>query len=598
MIRLQARLVSKLTDRRSVLPLLAAAFLVGGAGCGGEKAADDPVLARVGDREIRASYYQERLASLKQDELPKNESGEPVDTATIEGKEKFLEALINKELMQLKAEDLGYAKDETIERARRSFEQKYALAALQNAIDEEAGTTVGHDEFEHFYERLGEKRKFDYLITNFRDEAAAARERIVAGEKWDDVAAEFHAGSPPRNGTWQLSVSWGQYGDLFQEGAFSLEKNEVSQPIETDVGYWLLRPIEITKNDSPDVDEVRAEVILNIRRRKIAAARTQLLKEVREKYNFNINEDAMWICYQGLPEHEPYFAPGTREPVPTDQLEPLNIDPSDLGLTLYSYDSVDGPVVVTIRDYKELFDRMNVFERPKREQMFRGFIHRTVSEAQKGLLIREALARGYADDPEVKKEVQEKLYEMMVTKLHNDVVKVDRTTWEEAEAFWADHASEYAVPEGRHGRVVACNDLATAETAYNELVEGRPFAEVLDEYGTVEKNKERGGVLEPPIRDRNETEFAGALFDADIGDIVGPLSWGEKYVVAIVDSIAPAHQPELAEKNDDVAKRVEAQKRDELLRGLLAEWREEYGVTIVEENLAALPSWEELQSST
>ena len=78
------------------------------AGCGG--GSGDAVLATVGDHEILASYYEDRLSKLDASELPQDENGLPLDTSTLEGKKAFLEVMRPSEETTIL--DVGFSENE------------------------------------------------------------------------------------------------------------------------------------------------------------------------------------------------------------------------------------------------------------------------------------------------------------------------------------------------------------------------------------------------------------------------------------------------------------------------------------------------------
>ena len=107
----------RVTGRRTVsglvLVFLASVFLLAGCGGkdGGDKSGGSTVLATVGDTDITAEMYETGLAKMEKGDLPVDDLGQPVDTATQAGKQEFLEVLINKELLRQKALQLGYDQD-------------------------------------------------------------------------------------------------------------------------------------------------------------------------------------------------------------------------------------------------------------------------------------------------------------------------------------------------------------------------------------------------------------------------------------------------------------------------------------------------------
>ena len=103
----------------SVLAVLVLSMFL--SGCGGGKEKEDTVLATVGQNDVMASYYEDRLVKLKENELPRASDGSPADMSLPEGKKKFLETLINKEVMVQQAERLGLQNDPGIVGARKAM---------------------------------------------------------------------------------------------------------------------------------------------------------------------------------------------------------------------------------------------------------------------------------------------------------------------------------------------------------------------------------------------------------------------------------------------------------------------------------------------
>ncbi|MFO7655321.1 MAG: peptidyl-prolyl cis-trans isomerase [Candidatus Krumholzibacteriia bacterium] len=572
--------------------LLAGTLLL--SGCGQDAADDDLVLAVVGGNEITAGYYKDRLAKMEEHELPRDESGQPLDMASHEGKQAFLEVLINKELMQLKAVDLGYDQEPHVQSALAQLRESRAADLLQQDLAKDIPREASPQEVEAFASRLGEGRRFEYLVTNFREEAEAARQRALEGADWIDLVREFHGGPAPQDSVLELTAVWGQYEPSFEGPLFAVAEGEVTEPVKTGTGFWLMRPVEIRQTDQQlDDARVKQQIHDSIYRRKVGTIRRQFQEEERAERNFTLDEDVLWIVYQGLPAGEQIFKPGTREPYSREELEPLQVDSAELERVLYTYDGPDGPVTVTLGDYKERFDGMNVFERPKRSDMLGGLRNRLLAEVDQQILRQEARERGYHDDPRVVEYLQNRLNEVIVTRLHGDLVKLDDPVSDaDLKTFWRDHMSEYHEPAGRAGRAIVCEDRAAAEQARQQLQEGREFGEVLAEFGDP-RNQSADGVFEP-VRSPDVSPLHRAVFDTPVGGLTPVVPIEGNFVVVLVDSMVAPIEPTLEEKRQEIVARIESTRRDEILRELLAQWRREFGVEIRDDALAALPSWEEL----
>ena len=192
------------------------------SGCGG--GADNTVLAEVGDRKITAAYYEERLGKLTQADLPRDESNLPLNTATLEGKRAFLDVIINKELMFLKAKELGLDKDLGVSGAQKAMMDYNAAVFLHNDVHDVPASMITDEELAEYYENLKEARQCSFIICNFREDAVKARQAIIDGGLWEDVAEEYHDGDRSPKGDYRVKITWGRWDDSFEQ-AISLQND-------------------------------------------------------------------------------------------------------------------------------------------------------------------------------------------------------------------------------------------------------------------------------------------------------------------------------------------------------------------------------------
>lgn len=116
----------------------------------------------------------------------------------------------------------------------------------------------------------------DSLRAAARDKALKARERIVAGKSFDDVArgTSEDRGTAMRGGNlgW---ISRGQTVKAFEEQAFALADGEMSQPVQTEFGYHIIKVLG--RKQLEPYDSLHSDIMQFIERRQlrnqIAAAR-------------------------------------------------------------------------------------------------------------------------------------------------------------------------------------------------------------------------------------------------------------------------------------------------------------------------------------
>lgn len=576
------------------LALLAAAVLTG---CGGGGVDAETVLATVGDRTITVRDYERMLAKMQPGELPRDEAGVPLDMASEAGKRAFLEIMINKELMAAKATDLGFDADENMVRANDSLTTHFAGKLMFEELNKIPSQNVSEAEIDAYYEQQKTMRHVRFLICNFKDDAAEARRRIQDGGLWDDVADEFNDGSKGPNGNYTLDLQWGRMEDSFEEAVFNLEVGEISEPIDTVYGWWIIRLESVSENRVPALTEAQRERIRQtLQARKSNVMNAEFVAESRRRHEVSMDETALWIIYNGMPETEEYLDPDTGKPVPQGDLQPLDVPTEELDRVFYSvkFDLDAEPEVWTIGDYKAQYDQWNVFQRPKRAELLGGVRKKIMNEMiDRQLMISEARERGYFERPEVTGEVGMNVEKAMVQKLHEEVVRIDeQITPEQLDAFWAEHASEYYKQEIRYGKVVYTLERAAADAAVVTAA-GGDWNAVLEAHSKNPQNKEAGGEVTMPA------EGTGALHDAlfalsEAGQISAPFPVEGGWGVARLDSIEAGRAMTLDEVREQVGLRMRNIRKDEALNALLDQWRGEYAVDVHADVLPQLKSWDEL----
>ncbi len=584
---------------RLALVALVSATLLSLAGCGGggdEKAEEKIILATIGEKEITGHYYEERLTLLKSEELPRDTYGRPLDMSAMPGKEKFLETLINKEVMALTAVALGYANDPQIVGARNSLTDYEGGLAMWADEIRDPSNTISEEQLQTFYKKMGSSRQCRYVICNFLDDANAAREMAVSGADWADVVAKYHDGDEDPTGKYEINVPFGRFGAAYETGVFSPAVGEFTQPIHSVYGYWVLVIDGEKPGKRPPLEEAKAKILDTTRGREISRLREAIKARIHEKYKFVIDEEALYKCYNGLPAREDIFYPGTQDPVSKDDLLPLDLTPADMELVFYSYVKIDGTErLYTLGDYKSHFDKMSVFQRPKRAQMLGGLRNKLTEELEKTLFKLEAEDLGYFENEEVLFKVNAKVEELLVNKLYTDMVTFKkRIEPAELDVFWQEHKEDYFVPETRDGRLVICVDRQSADEAAVAASEGVSWRDLLVKYGTNADNKSRSGKIEK-VRREMTGPTGEALFGLAIGESSTAFDLGNgSFGVVMLEGINEPFQTELKGITEEVGQRMKQLREEENFQTLLAQWKGDLVITEYPENLEGLKSWREL----
>lgn len=589
----------RITACRPALALLVvlAAVVAAGTGCGGKgkELSPDTVLAKVGDKEITAAYYEKKLGRLNPVDLPRDDAGNVMDTAEMPGKLKFLDTIINKDVMVAIATRMGFADDAQISYARETLVSYEAVGAARERFVNKPAAEFGEAEVQAFYEKLGTVRRCRYFIANTREEAVAGREMALAGADWEDVWNRYHAGSKEGKDAYVINLHYGRFIRSFEDPIFATKVGDITEPVPSTYGWWVVMIDNEEQAERPPLEEARRTIEAAITSRNQMRLVEEFKAKVREKYKMYLNEDALLKAYAGLPEDESMFYPGTKDPVKREDLKPLALDPADFDMDFYGY-TVDGePRKYTLGDYKAAYDRMNVFERPKRADMVGGTRSKIGDEIDRALLNFDAKDRGLDKDPEVLAKVDEKVEEMLVSKLFSEGVHADENISPAAlDSAWAVIKGDYNAPESRSGKRILLSDQVLADRAHAALKAGDPWRRVLNTFGTDEADKALGGSLGPIRADAVGPE-RDALFSLEVGQYSAPIRRDDgTFELVLLEQVLPPRAMELAEVADEVVKRIRNKREEMAFRKALDEWKKQVKIEIHEDRVAKTRSWKEL----
>ena len=145
----------------------------------------------------------------------------------------------------------------------------YVWIAPDALVDE---IEVTQDELERTYQAridsyfTAEQRDAEQVIYASESEAIAARERLVAGESFESVAAD--TGAINEGATDLGTVEWLDLPEDLGDAIFDLSEGAVSDPLETAFGFHIVRVSRIAPEGTQPLDDVRAEIEEEIKRNR------------------------------------------------------------------------------------------------------------------------------------------------------------------------------------------------------------------------------------------------------------------------------------------------------------------------------------------
>jgi peptidyl-prolyl cis-trans isomerase C len=250
------------------------------------------VVAKVGSEEITTEELYESLESLppKQRLLYQSSPQRLKD---------YLDAYINQMLLHKEAERRGLDRREDI----RENLEKYKKQLLIRAIGQEiTNQEFNEEEIKRYYgensksfEQIRARQIFIKATPNggiTEDDARAKAELITkrarAGEKFENLVEEFSDDPRSKRKGGDLGyISRGRLPLEIENEIFNLKEGEISNPIETPNGFYIIKVTQGTK--IPPLEQVKGRIQLDLRKRIFS----EYAKSLREKIGVEIFEDKL-----------------------------------------------------------------------------------------------------------------------------------------------------------------------------------------------------------------------------------------------------------------------------------------------------------------
>jgi parvulin-like peptidyl-prolyl isomerase len=217
-----------------------------------------PLAANVNGEGITFEVFEAEISRFEQEQTRIG-----IDLATIpDYREQVLWALIDLKLLAQGAEEAGFEGDQeeidtriadihTSLGSQAAFEawlveNLYSLDSFRSALEEEILAAQMVASITGAVSRNSEQVHARHILVATQDEADSLRTRILAGEDFGEIAREFSidASTRPAGG----DIGWFPEGYLLWPevdlAAFGLAPGELSQVIQTELGYHLVELLE------------------------------------------------------------------------------------------------------------------------------------------------------------------------------------------------------------------------------------------------------------------------------------------------------------------------------------------------------------------
>jgi peptidyl-prolyl cis-trans isomerase C len=225
---------------------------------------------------IGAKEFREKYESLPPDAAP--------FLAYPDGKKRYLDSLILREIIYHEAEKEGVTKDPIVKNRIEDAKKRVVIEEyLKRKL--EGGLTPTKEDQEKYY--LANKAAFDgaktirveHILVKTKDEAEKIKKLIEEGESFENLARENSICPTAPSGGDLGYFGRGEMVPEFDEAAFALKKpGDISPIIETRFGFHIIKLIDKDHLMEKFVAEKRDELI------------DDYLEEMKGKTQYKINE--------------------------------------------------------------------------------------------------------------------------------------------------------------------------------------------------------------------------------------------------------------------------------------------------------------------
>lgn len=262
---------------RLIVSGIATILILWNVSCTKQQGQTTSVIAQVGD----AQFTQKDL----QNYLPIN----PALNYSNQQIQNFIHRWTESELIFQEAKRQGFDQLPQVQKRIQELSRDYVVATfLERMMEREI--QLAEPEIAEYYTQVSEEyvRPVDsyhlrlLLVENYR-EAIALRSSIISGEDFGQVAL-LNSLDPSKEKKGDMGwITLEQLPAQLGSQVRGLAPQSLSQPIRTDLGYYVLQVVDMRKKgEIQSLDEIRDTLIARLRARKSAEKYRQVINELRQ----------------------------------------------------------------------------------------------------------------------------------------------------------------------------------------------------------------------------------------------------------------------------------------------------------------------------
>ncbi len=525
------------------------------SGCGRMRS---DIVAQVGD-------WKMTVTEFKDEAMKKLRTPQKAAEASTEDLAKILDDVVIRQLKIVDAYNKGFDTAPDIQKAYQEELDKGAVMQLYiNEIRDKLITDAmvreyyDHDEelnAAHILIKTGEgineeeaKKKIDKV---YREVTAPDADFKAISDKYNEDE------SVKKDGGDLGWFGWGRMVDPFQEVVFSMKPGEISQPVKTEFGWHVIKLLGRRKIENrPSFEEDKENLRNQLARQhgeEVEKAAEEFINKEKEFYGVEYFEDNIASLTPILESNK-----GNQ-----DLFALLNEEQQKLPLAHIR----DGNITVTASDFSDKLKRVG---RSGMEIKWGDIGKKLIDEVvvMGNILPKAAKRLGYYNNKEVvDKAVAARDRKVLYAAQTEIINKKAEPTEEQIKQYYDSHPDEFMTEPQYTIHEVLVSDKKLAEQLVERARKGEDMQKLAVKYSERENAKRTKGVL-GPFKKTQHGVIGKEAARAEIGDVVGPITHGDKWSVF---KLVAREEPQL-ENYNKVKRKAETSMRRELSKKLEDEW--------------------------
>lgn len=548
----------------------------------------DPIVARVGNRVIRLSEFEQ--------DFSRNRTPNYIKTTTFKERKDHLMTMVERTLKIADAYSRRYDKlPEVVQPVEREMEQRLLSSYVEKKV---VDRLVTEKEMLDYWRKSSVQLRVRHILlvvprdaderkeTEVRKRAWELRDRIAKGESFFDVARNYsqdHTSSAKGGDLGFIRWGEGGYDDAFFEAAFALKQGELSEPIRTSRGYHLLRVEDKQISGLGEYEQAKDRIKEQLAKGKQSEMEKEyyrLAADLEKKYKVQYDSTAMAAFVARLAAAADTAANkvGQDQDVERDQFYGLLPADHKVILARYAGGSVTvGGVVNALRRYPARRQpRLTTVE------IVKDWTSRLL---WRDLMLKEARREKYHLEADMQRARQQLLERAMLQRITDEMVRKRMSLTEVAyRAYFDSHQDNYKNPARAKVQEIFVSDRKQAEQLLRRIRAGESFSRLARQYTERTTVRNQDGVL-GYISARQYGNVGQTALQMSVGQVSDIIPMGSKFSIIRVLDREEESPKSYEEAKYDVQRDLRRQEEERLKNEWLEGLRKSFRVTVYDEAL-------------